>query len=487
MANEEPNAIIKGAQNNAGKFRSLASNTLVFTVGNALVKLIQLLLLPLYTSYMATSDYGVAELVNNLSDFLYPLFCLAIYESVFRFLMEKDAPKEELLGGGLLVLLVTIPVGALVSGVAFAFFSYDQAWGCYVLVLAVSVRMLLAQFARGSGEVVRFAVSGVLNALFLLLFDVVFLVLFDGGVNGYVLALVLGNCCSACYLFVSCKIWRCLGKLPNRGLLMRMLAYSLPMLPNQLAWWFLNIFGRYVILAFQGSVAAGVYTAASKFPSLVNFMSSIFRQAWQISAAKEMDGENDGSYFSKVFGLFLSFVVCGSSLVIALTEPLARLLLKGDFYEGWHIVPILMLAALIGCISVFFEAFYTAAERTGALFVSSVAGAAVNVVLALCLGGSLGIWGVPLATLAGQVTNALVRMVDSRRFMRLDYEVALQAALIAAVIVQVVLVSILPASAGLVAGLLLFAIEVCLTWRRYGTVARRVLMTLLETYTAKLK
>ena len=62
MANEEPNAIIKGAQNNAGKFRSLASNTLVFTVGNALVKLIQLLLLPLYTSYMATSDYALPSL-----------------------------------------------------------------------------------------------------------------------------------------------------------------------------------------------------------------------------------------------------------------------------------------------------------------------------------------------------------------------------------------------------------------------------------------
>ena len=111
----------------------------------------------------------------------------------------------------------------------------------------------------------------------------------------------------------------------------------------------------------------------------------------------------------------------------------------------------------------------------------------MNVVLALCLGGSLGIWGVPLATLAGQVTNALVRMVDSRRFMRLHYEVTLQAALVAAVIVQVVLVSILPASAGLVAGLLLFAIEVCLTWRRYGAVTRRVLMTLLETIAVKLK
>ena len=135
----------------------------------------------------------------------------------------------------------------------------------------------------------------------------------------------------------------------------------------------------------------------------------------------------------------------------------------------------------------FFEAFYTAAERTGALFVSSVAGAAVNVVLAFCLGGSLGIWGVPLATLAGQVINALVRMVDSRRFMRLNYEVALQAGLVAAVIVQVVLVSILPASAGLVAGLLLFAIEVCLTLRRYGAVARRVFLTLLEANTAKLK
>lgn len=487
MTKEGTGGKTENVRSNMGKFRSLASNTLVFTIGNALVKLIQLLLLPLYTSYMVTADYGVAELVNNLSDFLYPLLCVAIYEAVFRFLMEKDASKEELLGGGLLVLFVTIPVGAIVSEIAFKVFSYEHAWDCYSLVVAVSVRMLLAQFARGSGEVVRFAASGVLNALFLLAFDIIFLVVFNGGVRGYVLALVLGNFCSACYLFVSCKIWRYIGKLPSRHLLKRMLVYSLPMLPNQLAWWFLNIFGRYVILAFQGPVAAGIYTAASKFPSMVNFMSSIFRQAWQISAAREMDDEGDSDYFSKVFGFFLSFVLCGSSLVIAITEPLARLLLKGDFYEGWHIVPILMLAALVGCISVFFEAFYTAAERTGALFLSSVAGAIVNVVLAIWFGGSLGIWGVPMATLAGQAANAAIRMVDSRRFMKIHYETALQVFLVVVVIVQVVLVSFLPATPGLVVGLLLFAIEVYMALRRYGALAIRIFSTLRKVIAAKIK
>ena len=82
-----------------GRAKALISNTVIFAVGNALTKLIQLVLMPLYTTFMTVGDYGVAELVNNMSDLLYPLLCLCIFESVFRFAMERDVDKGSLLAG----------------------------------------------------------------------------------------------------------------------------------------------------------------------------------------------------------------------------------------------------------------------------------------------------------------------------------------------------------------------------------------------------
>ena len=48
-------------------YKQLLSDTVVFGVGNALMKLVQFCLMPIYTAYMTTEQYGVGELINNLN------------------------------------------------------------------------------------------------------------------------------------------------------------------------------------------------------------------------------------------------------------------------------------------------------------------------------------------------------------------------------------------------------------------------------------
>mgnify|MGYP000299867521 FL=1 len=69
-------------------YKNLISDTAVFAAGNALTKLIQFVLLPLYTALLTTEQYGVAELVNNTAELLYPLCCLGIYEGVLRYSID---------------------------------------------------------------------------------------------------------------------------------------------------------------------------------------------------------------------------------------------------------------------------------------------------------------------------------------------------------------------------------------------------------------
>ena len=463
-----------------GRAKALMSNTIVFAVGNALTKLIQLVLMPLYTTYMTVGEYGTAELVNNLSDLLYPILCLCTFESVFRFAMERDVDKGELLAGALGLLALTIPVGCVVAAIAFWGFSYDLAWGCLALVVAVGVRTTLAQFARGAGKVKAFALSGVLNTFLLLAFSIGFLALLHLGIVGYIGALLLGNAGSAVYLVFVCRLWRYAGSRPRKALVRRMLAYSLPLLPNSLAWWLMNIFGRYVLLFFQGATAAGLYIAASKLPSLVNFLSTIFQQAWQISAAQELGSEDGIAYFSKVFAAFTSFLYCGCSLLIALSAPLAALLLCGEFFEGWRLVPLLLLVALASCIAAYFGTFYNAAKRTGSVFVSTVIGALVNIALAIALVNPLGIWGIPVAGLAGQLATVCYRMWDSRRYAPIAYDVSCQLFSVGILALQATLVTFLPESVGMGSSLVLAVALVAFSVRKQGTVLSAALRAAVE-------
>lgn len=72
------------------KYLNLASNVFIFGIGNLLVKVIQFFLLPIYTLYMSSSDYGIAELLKNYSEMLCPIVTLCIHEAVFRFVLEKE-------------------------------------------------------------------------------------------------------------------------------------------------------------------------------------------------------------------------------------------------------------------------------------------------------------------------------------------------------------------------------------------------------------
>ena len=87
-------------------YKRLVSDTMVFAVGNMLTKLMQFLLLPMYTALLSTEQYGIGELVNNMSELLYPLCCLGIYEGVFRYSIDRDSDPRKVLSTGVSVALL---------------------------------------------------------------------------------------------------------------------------------------------------------------------------------------------------------------------------------------------------------------------------------------------------------------------------------------------------------------------------------------------
>jgi len=201
----------------------------------------------------------------------------------------------------------------------------------------------------------------------------------------------------------------------DRVLLRRMLVYSLPLVPNLLSWWFVSVSGRYVVLWHSGVVAAGLFTAASKMPALVNIVASVFQQAWQYSTAREIGSPDRGAFFGAVLRGYSLATLSAAGLVIALNRPISRLMLQTEFSEGWRYVPLLMLAATFGVMTIFFGTFYQALMSSRVLMVSTMLGAVVNVVLAVVLVPFMGPWG---AGLAGAVAYALVLVVRARDLRR---------------------------------------------------------------------
>ena len=416
-----------------GRIAFLLGNTLVFALGGLAVKAVSLVLMPLYTTALTAGEYGTAELLNSAIEIVLPLLSAGVVEALYRFSIDDDVPKDELFAGSLVVL----GGGALCTGalcaLGSALWNMEHAAAFFALFCSVCLFKATTQLARGLGHVRRFVVYGLINALAMVVSTYLLLVRAHAGIEGYLWSYTIGYLVGGLVAFLGSAEYRLLAPFRvDRALLRRMLVYSLPLVPNLLSWWLVSVSGRYVVLWGSGLVAAGLFTAASKMPSLINIVASVFQQAWQYSTAREIDSPDRGAFFGSVLRGYSLATLSTAGLVIALNRPISRVMLQAEFSEGWRYVPLLMLVASFGVISIFFESFYQALKNSGVLMASTVMGAVVNVILGVALVSFMGPWGVGLAGAVAYALILVVRAYDLRRRIdlpldrpRLTYQLAL--------------------------------------------------------------
>lgn len=405
------------------KYKLLASNTIIFAIGNILVKLISFFLMPLYTSVLTTEQYGVAELLNNTIEIVLPLATLCIVEALYRFSIDNDTDHCALLVNSLTIVIIGDIIVTVASLVWYFCFGYEYAIYFLILFITTTFYKLTCQFARGLGHVKRYAAYGVINSLLLVLSNVVLLVWFHGGIAAYLLSFSIGYGVSGLIAFFMSREYRYL-KFGHFDIekLKEMLNYSLPSIPNMLSWWVNSLSDRYIVMFFWGAGVAGLYTAASKLPAIINLATSIFQQAWQYSTAKEIDERDNKTFFSNIFRGYTYICVLVCAALIVINKLLCEILLQSDFYVAWKFVPLLLLAATFGCIGTYFGTFYNAVKNNKMLMISTLFGAIGNIVLNFALIPTMGGTGAAIATAVSYLVIMSIRMVDVRKFVDIEID-----------------------------------------------------------------
>lgn len=425
------------------KLKRLFSDTLVFAAGNVLAKLVLFLLLPLYTSAMTADEYGTAELICSTAELLLPLVTLCLHEAVFRFSIDKNSDHAELLSHALAGILKSFAVVFSVILLAELFLAFDFLWYLALILFSWGIRQLFAQFARGTGRAGVFAACGVIQALSLCLFNFLFLTILPMGVNGYLLAIVLANLVAIVYLTFVLKIHRYIHFcVKDRPLFRSMLVFSVPMIPSTLFWWFVNSSARYILLFFCGAGIAGLFTAAGKLPAMIHLLSTTFQQAWQFSSAKEIGNRGSGRFFTDVFRMYSVFLLTVTSALIAATPLIARIVLRGEFYEAWVYVPVLLISACLNGYSVYFSSFYTAVRKNQRIMLSTFAGAVLNLAVCFAAVPLIGVYGALIANWVSHLAVAVLRLLDTRKYAPVKIDIVPTLTALALTTLQAVLLTV---------------------------------------------
>ena len=76
--------------------KTLVKNTGIIAIGNISTKIINFLLLPLYTSLISTEDYGTIDLLSTYTTLILAVVSLQLYQAVFRFVaVVRDEPEKK--------------------------------------------------------------------------------------------------------------------------------------------------------------------------------------------------------------------------------------------------------------------------------------------------------------------------------------------------------------------------------------------------------
>ena len=405
------------------KYKNLLKDTAIFAFGSLGSKVILFFLVPLYTNFLTTAEYGTADLVSSCASLVIPISSLVINEAVIRFGMKKSENPVNVIGGAYIILIISIGFTLIITPV-FGLYKAIADWRWYLAsyVILSNTAEIQRCYLKVKDKNKAFAAIGILQTAVLATSNIITLTILHTGVKGYLLSQNIALIVASIVSFIVAGILPDLKRASlDWELIRRMVLYSAPLVFSNVSWWVIHSCDKVMIEAMIGASALGLYTAATKIPSLINVIIAIFNQAWGLSSIREIESTNEKSFYSSVFDTFSVFLFGAGLCFVAIIKPFMLVYVGADFRASWVFAPLLLSAAVYYSISAFVASIYSALQRTTNIMWTTIICALINVTINYVGIKAFGTWGAILGTVISYFVIAIIRMVDINRYMDFDY------------------------------------------------------------------
>lgn len=406
------------------RYKYLFKNIGLLTLSNFTTKFLSFFLVPLYTNLLTTTQYGTYDLFNTTIGVLLPILTLNIQEGVMRFALDKNFNRKAIVTVSVKYLLIAnllIILGLFLN----SFFNISPVINEYGIFLFLmffvqSLSGVLTCYIRGIDRIADLSVSSIFSSLITIILNILFLLAFRWGLSGYFLANIIGPLVQCFYLVIRADIIQNIKFRDNyEEENDKMLRYSKPLIANSIAWWVNNASDRYVVIFFCGLAQNGIYSVASKIPSILNIFQSIFNQAWTLSAVQDFDREDKNGFFTNSYNIYNFGMVMIASGLIFIDKILAKFLYAKEFYIAWEYVPFLLISIVFGALSGYIGGIFSAVRNSKIFAVSTIIGAAINIAMNIALVPFIGAMGAAIATAVSYFVVWAVRMKHVKKYIRL--------------------------------------------------------------------
>ena len=382
----------------------------IYLLGMMLQKISAFALIPIYTSWLSTAEYGILEIVNSFLGFASLFVSLGVPSALNKCYLRDGSSKEDrkIIVGTCIIFSIPFLTMLLMFGfffersLAILLFGRDD-YVHYIRLMLLSMfltqtTLIPMQLLRTLGLPGKYVMLSALQMVTQISFSLILLVVFKFGVMAILIANLTGYVAvqlatlhflrQHLYLRFS---WQHLKNLASFGL---------ALVPINLCAWVIDVSDRFFLLHLGSSSEVGIYSLGYKFGILIDMILVMpFQKAWNPYYFSIADKDEAKIVFSRTITYYFSLLCLGVGILIVCAEPLIHIMSHSDYYQASKIIPLIAISYLLYGLAICFNTTLIVMRRVKIAVTVFVCGALANLILNWTLIPRYGMVGAGLSTL----------------------------------------------------------------------------------------
>ena len=405
------------------KEKTLLKNTAIVTIGKICTQLISFFLLPLYTTFLTAKEYGVVDILNTLISLLIPVLTFQLDQGIFRFLIdnrENEDGQKKLLSTITVFIFRQIAFYLIIFLLISPWIANEYKYFLASNLIASACANILLQVTRGLGDNTKYTIGSFLSGTVTIVLNLILIAGLKLGAYGMLYSSLIGNIMCIVYVFTSLKLYKKISfKGYNKTVLKEVLKYSVPLIPNAISWWVVNVSDRIIITYFMNVAVNGIYSVANKFSAVLTTIYGVFNITWTEAVSVNFKSKDRDEFFNRILDVTIRFFGALCLGMIAYMPFVFKILINEAFAEAYMQIPILIIGAMFNILVSFLGTIYVAKKLTKEIAKISLVTAIINIVINVALINFIGLYAASISTLVAWMVMFIYRYIDCKKYVKL--------------------------------------------------------------------
>jgi O-antigen/teichoic acid export membrane protein len=332
-------------------------DTIVYGLGNIAVKIVGLVLIPVFTDpkFFSTDLYGVIGILEIFGVVLTAFLASGLPQSLTRWFWDPDHKDNQKgiffmslstqLSISFLFCLVLIPLSGTLSVLIFSSPVWSKAITFLIIASAIqSLNNVVNTLMRLQSRSILYTITNLFKLVSVLAITLYFILVKKMGIEGYFLAQLIGN--SIVVLFLSGYTLKNSRIFFDKNIFKSMNVYGFPLLLANIAAALLGVIDRFSLNSLTILKSVALYTLASKVTSVLKLvLVDSIKLALGPMMIKRINSIDNKRFYSKVL-LYSSYIVMFGIVGVSLFsfEIIKIIATSRAYWDAVIVVPVLSLS-----------------------------------------------------------------------------------------------------------------------------------------------